>query len=318
MKARPEPLPAVESYRIGGLTVVSTFALPGSLDAEGAVADVSIRRDAGLPRVLVEASAHGPNWSMAGDRILLDIPGVARFLVTAGREVAVEGAPAVAEADIAGFVQSSAMRVVLHQRRQMTLRASAVAVGDGAALLCGPPGAGKSTLAAALTGRGLGFFSDDLCAVRIDAGGVPMLAPDGATLRLWAPAIDALGLADRRGAPLRGGFQKFHVEPCRIARTAELPILAIYMVREADGAGPPGIVPLPVGDAAMLLRRNAHGFHFAAQTGGSASLFDQAVVLQRCVPMFGFARPTGFDALAETAGRLDAHMRALRRARAAA
>ncbi|MES2496508.1 MAG: hypothetical protein V4618_10350 [Pseudomonadota bacterium] len=255
---------------------------------------------------------------MAGDRILLNIPGVARVLVTAGRKIAVEGAAAVADADIAGFVQGSAMRVLLHQRGQMTLRASAVAVGNGAALLCGPPGVGKSTLAAALAGCGHDFFSDDLCAVRIDARGAPILAPDGATLRLWAPAIEALGLADRRRTPLRTGFEKFHVEPNGIAHKAELPVVAIYMVREADAAVPPGIVPLPIGDAAMLLRRNAHGFHLAAQIGGSASLFEQAVMVQRHVPIFGLARPTSFDALADTTARLDTHMRALDRARTAA
>jgi hypothetical protein len=318
MTTRPEPLLAVHSYRIGGLAVSSALALPGSLETEGAVPDVRIRREAGLPATLKEASVHGPNWSMAGDRILLDTPGVVRFLITAGREIAVEGAATVADADIASFVQGSAMRVLLHQRGQMALRASAVAVGNGAALLCGPPGVGKSTLAAALVGRGHDFFSDDLCAVRIDAGGAPMLAPDGSTLRLWAPAITALGLADRRRTPLRTGFQKFHVEPSCIARQAELPILAIYMVREADAAVSPGIVPLPIADAAMLLRRNAHGFHLAAQIGGSASLFEQAVMLQQRVPLFGLARPTSFDALAETAGRLDTHMRALDRARAAA
>jgi hypothetical protein len=42
------------------------------------------------------------------------------------------------------------------------------------------------------------------------------------------------------------------------------------------------------------------------------------VMLQQRVPLFGLARPTSFDALAETAGRLDTHMRALDRARAAA
>jgi|GEM_PF-1220852 len=318
MTIRPEPPFAARSYRIGGLTVASALALPGSLETEHAVADVQISRETALPTTLAEASAHGPNWSMAGDRILLDIPGVARVLVTAGRKIAVEGAAAVADADIAGFVQGSAMRVLLHQRGLMTLRASAVAVGDGAALLCGPPGVGKSTLAAALAGYGHDFFSDDLCAVRIDARGAPILAPDGATLRLWASAIEALDLRDRCRTPLRPGFQKFHVEPSSIARKAELPILAIYMVREADAAVPAGIAPLPIGDAAMLLRRNAHSFHLAAQVGGSASLFEQAVMVQRRVPIFGFARPTSFDALADTTAQLDTHMRALDRARTAA
>jgi len=90
------------------------------------------------------------------------------------------------------------------------------------------------------------------------------------------------------------------------------------MVREADAAVPAGIAPLPIGDAAMLLRRNAHSFHLAAQVGGSASLFEQAVMVQRRVPIFGFARPTSFDALADTTAQLDTHMRALDRARTAA
>ena len=302
------PVAMTRHYRMCGLILASAYELPGAIRVEpgSEVADVQLRRCASLPTVLEHATAHGPNWSAAGEQVLLSIPGVARCLLTAGRDVAVEAEAGAHERDIAPFLEVSVLAILLHQRRRLTLRASAVSLAGKAVVFCGGPGTGKSTLAAFLNARGYPFFADDLCCV---GGGEPVITPDGGTLKLWGDAVDRLAMHGRRGPALRRGVQKFHVEPMCVASPPSLPIAAIYMMRDDHPTLASGISPLPVGEAAMLLRRNAYNSHLAALTGSDEPLFDQAAALQRRVKLFSLTRPMDFDATPQMIDWLEAHWR---------
>jgi len=107
-----------------------------------------------VPASLDDASKKGATWQIAGDRFLFQVPGVARFLLRGGREILFEAAPGVQAGDVSAFVIGTVFGILLHQRGEIVLHASAVRVNDRAVLFCGPSGAGKSTLAAALAQRG--------------------------------------------------------------------------------------------------------------------------------------------------------------------
>lgn len=82
--------------------------------------------------------------------------------------------------------------IILAWRGLVPLHGSAVAFGERAVLVAGPPGAGKSTLCAALVRRGGRLVSDDLSALRpMSAGGTPMLEPGRPAVRLIAPQPSA-------------------------------------------------------------------------------------------------------------------------------
>lgn len=69
--------------------------------------------------------------------------------------------------DIAIFIIGTVFGLLLHQREQVVLRASAARVGGKAVLFCGASGAGKSPLAAALAQCGYPLITDDVCALAV-------------------------------------------------------------------------------------------------------------------------------------------------------
>lgn len=130
--------------------------------------------------------------------------------------------------DVPIFILGTVFGILLHQREQIVLHASAVEVNGKAVAFCGASGTGKSTLAAALAQRGYRLITDDICAITLPPGG-PVVHPDGRQLKLWAQAIEKLKLEDIRRGRVRGRLEKFYVEP-RNAATEPLPLGAVYML----------------------------------------------------------------------------------------
>ena len=120
----------------------------------------------------------------------------------------------MAPADVRLFLLGSVWGALALQRGLLPLHASAVGRGRTVHAFTGPPGAGKSTLAAALAARGYPLFTDDMLDpgprfVR-DAGEVlprqsgPEAVPDASVLTGAVP-----------GTPVRAGVGKAVRRPCR-------------------------------------------------------------------------------------------------------
>lgn len=294
-------------YCISGLTVGSTIALPGLNDIPtgGRLPDVTIGLSA-VPTALESASACGPTWQLAGRRFLLRIPGVARFLLTEGRDIAVAPDPGSDPGDIPVFIVGTVFGILLHQRGQIVLHASAARVNGKAVLFCGASGAGKSTLAAALAQRGYRLITDDVCAISMTAAGVPMVHPDGRHLKLWAQAIDKLDLAGQRGQRVRSRLEKFYVEPGD-AYAEPLPLGAVYVLREARPPHRPGIERPNAVDAALLLRRNAYRPQLVNRMEQKAAYFHAATAIANAAGIFHLSRRMTFAAMPDVIGWLERH-----------
>jgi hypothetical protein len=137
------------SYRDAVLAVASEIELPGAVPTPGADAAAITVRAAPVPAALQDATARGATWQIAGKRFLFQVPGVARFLLSGGNEIVFEPAPGVDGGDVSIFLIGTVFGILLHQRGEIVLHASAVRVAGKAVLFCAPSGSGKSTLAAA-------------------------------------------------------------------------------------------------------------------------------------------------------------------------
>jgi len=296
----------VQFYRVSGLSVASEIALPGLIAGGPARApQVTIRRG-DVPENLPDHSAAGPTWRIAGREFLLRIPDIARFLLRNGDEIVFAPESDASEADIPIFILGTLFGILLHQREQIVLHASAVRVNGKAVLFCGPSGAGKSTLAAALAQHGYPLVTDDFCTIAVNGSGSPLVHPDGRQLKLWAQAIERLDLAQQRGERVRKSLEKFYVEPAEVF-TEPLPLGAVYALREARPPHGPGIEQPNVVDAVLLPLRNAYRPLLVRRLGQRANYFHAATAIANVVGIFYLTRALDFAKMPEVIGWLEAH-----------
>jgi len=301
----------VHFYRVSGLSVASEIALPGLIaGTAGAAPQVTIRHGA-VPEELPEPSASGPTWQVAGKQFLLRIPDIARFLLNDGREIVFAPESDDNVADIPIFILGTVFGILLHQREQIVLHASAVRVQGRAVLFCGASGAGKSTLAAALVQRGYPLVTDDVCTLTIGGSDAPLVYPDGRQLKLWAQTIDRLDLAQQRGDRVRKSLEKFYVEPSE-AFAEPLALGAVYALRQARPPLAPGIEKPNVVDAALVLRRNAYRPLLVRRLGQRANYFHAATTIANVTGIFYLTRALDFAKMPDVIAWLEQHWLELR------
>ena len=293
-------------FSVSGLVVASEIDLPWRPSPEQAASpDVTIRLG-DTPTDLPGAIEAGPTWWIAGDSFLIRVPGVARFLLTGGRDIVFELEDDAPPEDAAIFIIGTVFGILLHQRGQVVLHASAVQVGGKAVLFCGASGAGKSTMAAALGQKGYGLLTDDVCAIGADGAGALVAHSDGRNLKLWAQAIRGLHLADRQANAVRSKLEKFYVEPHK-ARDGTLPLGAVYVLRETRPPLKDGIERPNVVDSALFIRRNAYRPRLIAAMAQKDSYFRSAATIAAGPGVFTLTRQLNFTEMPQVIERLEAH-----------
>jgi hypothetical protein len=144
------------------------------------------------PNSLPGASAKGVLWQASPGRFLIDVPGVARYLVAGGRSVTIDASPQVSRERIAHFLRTAPLAALFYQCDVYACHASAVETPVGALMLTGYSGAGKSTLAAALIARGCRLLADDVVPVALNDEGWPEVLSTSPDIVLWPDAQSQL------------------------------------------------------------------------------------------------------------------------------
>lgn len=178
---------------------------------------------------------------------LLDAVGVGRVLVSLdGRELLCDPDPA--EPDWAFILAAQALPLAATLRGFEVLHASGVVMAGGAVLFAGEPGAGKSSLAAALLRSGAALLGDDAIALS-GRDGEPIAYPGTGSLYLRAAEDDRLSDAERaRLGPTStfAGRRRVAVVPAPAAALA-----ALFLLERAERG--PQLEPLERVDPFELL-----------------------------------------------------------------
>jgi hypothetical protein len=280
-----------------GLVFDSQFPLPELPRASEVQAErearVTIRVER-TPETLKDGKHAGVLVQVNRSEALIDVPNIARYRISQGDMIVIDPYPAADNLSIRLFLLSSVLGTLFHQRRALPLRASSVATPNGAVVIAGQSGIGKSTLAAVLDARGWGLLSDDITLVRLNDAGQPLIVPGYPQIGLWKDVVEELGLpATNR---LRPSLEKyalpaahFHAEP--------LPLKAIYTLA-AVNRDELTLTPIEGLMALPHLLHYIYGEHLGRAIGAMAAHWETAGAIAGAARVAQVTRPV-------QSGRLD-------------
>jgi hypothetical protein len=189
--------------------------------------------------------------------------------------------------DTATYILGPVLGFVLRLRGVLCLHASAVAVGDRAVALVGPPGAGKSSTAACFAAIGYPVLAEDVVALTEQEGGF-LVQPGYPRVNLWPESVaalfdftEALPLItppwEKRFLDLSTGSSRFQSEP--------LPLSAVYLLGERQSPpAAPRIESMSAADGLISLAANTYA-NYLLDTAMRAQEFDALSRLVAAVPV---------------------------------
>ena len=297
-------------YHAFGLKLESALALP-ELHPGSGPADVTITltRDASQP-------TSDALWlNGGGDKVELRLEDMV-FTIEGGRTIRIVAPPERGENDIRVWLLGTVLATLLHQRGYYPLHANAVLLPNGcAAAFTGPSGAGKSTMAAFLDHAGFRVLGDDLCAVRFDSDGRPVLYPGIPRLKLWEETLDLFSRPRDGLERVASDLLKYHVPLSSLRETGSLAPISIerlYLLGRTESEDEPLIARLSGAEAAGAVLDSAFRWGIGQSVAGEDARlqFDQALAIARHVAVFRCARRWGTDQLFAEGAEIASHLSA--------
>lgn len=271
-----------------------------------------------------DGGALSVEYGRLGDRYAVRFPGIAAFLVDL-RQNSIWGR---AEAGVPWetlrhLLLDLVLPAAVGQSGRAVLHASAVRLGERAAVFVGPSGFGKSTLAASFGREGI-CLADDSVLLAIDGRGAARAIPSYPGLRLWPRSLRGLFRESPPAQTVVHYSRKLRLSGAGPGAPAEgLPLAGIFLLND-PGQQPAARInlgQLSGKEAIMLLLRRCFLLE-AGDAAVAASLLRQlGEVLQSGVPLARLAYPRRHgdlpavrDAVREiagsgSAGRIDTRCR---------
>ena len=295
-------------YRGSGLLFRSDIALDDFAPAEPGPPDVVI--ETGPQAAQAAERAEEQSWAYGGFQISPDgpviaVPGIAAYLITEGRHIAVSPAPNAAPGLMRLYLMGSALGMVFHQRGQLILHGAAVARGGALTLFTGPSGAGKSTLAAHLARRDYPVLGDDTLPLTTGSDDLPMAYPGARMFKLCEDA--ALRLSDTPLPRLAPDYGKVLFKNIAPAAYHALPLAEIVLLER--GEGPAALHAIQGLQAVAMIAQNTYRPEYLGLLGTEARHFEQVAALSTHVRCYRLQRPWEPDRIEESLDVLEAHWR---------
>lgn len=238
---------------------------------------------------LPDFAAQGILWQATRDHFLLEVPEVARYMVSGGSSIAVTPMPGAAFTEVVRFMGMMPLAALHYQSGRLVFHAAACVPphdarkaesgSPGAILLAGDSGAGKSTLLAALVQRGWQLLADDLVSVDIDETGHPAVIPNPSPIRLWPQAREKLAWVEPAAE-----IQK--------SQNQRLPLSMIYWLQAHNQAT---VEEKEISGTARFaaLGSLSYNSHIADAILDRATYMRKAAAIARTVPVVVIRRPRG-------------------------
>jgi hypothetical protein len=296
---------AVHRYSLYGLGVHSQVPLWGH-EARDCPNDVTVlwhQRDLSTS----EGAREAREVVAAADlsEVVVSWQGVGEMSIRSGTEIEVVTSGDVEWHYVRHLVCGVGLGLALHQRGTLALHASAVAIDGRAVAFVGPKGAGKSTLAAALSARGHTLLTDDVVALDLPDDAPPMVRRGPTNLNLWPDSAlatghdpDALDRIWSRSTKVAGWLPT-------APDGGPTPLGAIFVLAAAEAAPDVSERLTSLAGFAELVG-HTHAFRWVADRRCLPRHLEQCRAVLRHVPMFRVTRGQSFDSLEALVRRVEA------------
>ncbi|THE65153.1 hypothetical protein D8Y22_07985 [Salinadaptatus halalkaliphilus] len=296
-------------YTAYGLTIRSAFELPElpRID-DGLPADIVFRRDDVDPVPQSVAGTGRRRIQAEPGRCRFSYDGIGSFLVEHGHQVSFQPATQPASVTkprkiVRRLFANEMLGLVLHQRGDLVLHASAVAVDGNAALFLGPKGAGKSTTAVAFHEHGYPVLEDDLVGIRFD-GSQPMVVPGVPQVRLLPDAIDGLKV-DGTTRPASDADSEKRYKQVTTTRDPA-PVSRCYFLRDGTDLS---FEPVAPRSRVVRLVSQTYTGGLLEDTDATADNFRRCTAVAETGTFRTLYRPTNHDSLPTLVDRVAADLR---------
>lgn len=299
----PDDQPMIDDYWLCGWRLRSELSLPALRSWPGPAGEPAGDPDVictvgPLPDSLPPFGPPERYSAVAADGTALIDHAVARVLISEGRRVRVE--PRLGGSALEIMMLGPVAGFLGHQRGLLPLHGVGVARGGAALVLCGPTGAGKSSLGALLSRRGFSVLNDDVAMVATEAAGRPEVRPGAARVKLAVPVFEAFGWPVE-GVKAAEGLRWLATGP---AEVAPVPLAAVVSLEPDHGPDiDPGIGRAAVtgGLAAGLVLADVYRPTLARRMGRAPALLTQVTALTGAIRVWRLWYPGGTGSLATVA-----------------
>lgn len=283
-------------FALHGLVIECDAELTGVALAQGS-ADITISSSQMTDQWRWDGQERD-HWIHVSDdktRVRIDVPDVAVFLVTRGRQIEYARAGDATSGAFQSFLLGRVLAAALYQRGLFPLHGSAVEIDGQVVILLGERGAGKSTLAAALMRAGHRLIADD---VSVISPALTVASGVGRS-KLWADSLDHFGVALDGLTPVDLQEGKFFWDGAEQG-AQNGPVACLIELHE----GVLGAQKLNHVEGFDLCRRHSFEFDFVRAFGLEQVFMDWAGSLVPKVPAHRLSYPRDFDVLDRVCKRI--------------
>jgi hypothetical protein len=299
-------MPAERRYQFANVVIGSTVPLPELLPSRAAADwQFAIRRTLAAPagRWIRQRAINATRWlevsaSSGGHLYHVRFVGGARFRIDFdSRRIDCLPEAGVPRQDVRHLLVNHLMPLVVSRGHGVVLHASAVAVDGVVTGFVGNGGFGKSTLAAALTGRGGRVVTDD-CLI-VDTRSVRAIAtPTYPAVRLWPDSARALfGRVPGRVMSTWSAKRRLPVEP--LETSAPIPVGRLFVLADPSRTARASrvmVTPIQGRDAFLALLASTFQLDLR-DIGHSGAVLDRLAALVDRVAVYRLSYPRDLSRL---------------------
>ena len=241
-----------------------------------------------VPRTLHGEPLAETSWHLAGDHFLLRAEGHHYFYYRMGEGITVERGDGADCTEESLWLNGSVYSAIASMNALLPIHASAVASDGSVFAFTGPPGAGKSTLVAALARHDLPMFCDDTLILDLADPDRIICLPGHKRLKLRPDALELTGAV--REEKVSTTVDKFYARPAAGDVGIALPLAQLLFLEDGPD---PTITPISGAERFARIQDDHQTAHLfaGARRFDRAAHFAHLANLARRISMARFARP---------------------------